>query len=264
MQAAECSSETHAAPQQLTVYVIVGSHACRTATLMLEHKGIAHRTVELPSGLHPLLIRACGFPGNAGPVRSIDGSHPRMLTALDRLGTVPAVRAGNHRVQSNHDIARYLDSVSPDPPLFPTDAARMTAVEEAESWGDQTLQMAARRLALSSSLDDLHMRGADGRLGPLLARQSVLRAALSRVAGQPFNSGPQAERELLREVPALLDQIDEWIADGRIGGDEPNAADFTIAPSLALLSYRRDLEQAIADRPAGAFLDTLLPLPATS
>jgi glutathione S-transferase len=231
---------------------------------MLEHKGIAYRTVELPTGIHPLLIRACGFPGNAGPVRSIDGAHPRLLTMLDRLGTVPAVRAGSNRVQSNRDIARYLDRLQSDPPLLPVDPERRAAVEEAEAWGDHTLQMAARRLALSSSLDDLYMRGADGRLGPLLARPRLLRTVLSRVAGQPFRASPQAERELLSQAPALLDRVDSWIADGRLAGDELNVADFTIAPSLALLSYRRDVAEAIEARPAGAFLDRLLPLPASS
>jgi hypothetical protein len=34
------------------LYVILGSHACRTGMLKLEHKGIDYERVELPAGLH--------------------------------------------------------------------------------------------------------------------------------------------------------------------------------------------------------------------
>ena len=38
-----------------------------------------------------------------------------------------------------------------------------------------------------------------------------------------------------------LDRIDGWIADGVIGGPEPNAADYQLAPSLRLLMSFDDL-----------------------
>jgi hypothetical protein len=43
------------------LYVILGSHACRTGMLMLEHKGIEYKRVQLPTGLHPLALRLRGF-----------------------------------------------------------------------------------------------------------------------------------------------------------------------------------------------------------
>ena len=39
-----------------------------------------------------------------------------------------------------------------------------------------------------------------------------------------------AARADLAELPARLDEIDAWIAEGVLGGDELNAADFQIAP----------------------------------
>ena len=101
------------------VYVIVGSHACRTATLMLEYKRIPYRVIELPTGLHPLLVRAAGFPGHATPIRTVGGSTHSQLAMLDRLGTVPAMVLDGERVQSNREIARQLERVCPDPPLSP-------------------------------------------------------------------------------------------------------------------------------------------------
>jgi glutathione S-transferase len=244
-----------------TVYAIAGSHACRTATLMLEHKRIPYRRVVLPSGPHPLLIRALGFPGNREPIRAFDGATPSHLRLLDRLGTVPALRMGTERVQTNRQIARFLERLHPEPALFPSDVERWRAVEEAERWGDQTLQMAARRVALASSLDHMSMRGADGRLGPLLSRSSSMRVVLSRTAGGLFNANAGNEAELLAEIPAMLDRIDGWIADGVLGAHELNAADFMIAPSVALLSYHRALREQISARPVGALIDRLLPEP---
>ena len=50
--------------EQPRLYVILGSHACRAGMLMLDHKGIPYRTVTLPTGLHPLVVRLRGFPGH--------------------------------------------------------------------------------------------------------------------------------------------------------------------------------------------------------
>jgi glutathione S-transferase len=147
--------------EDVVLYVIPGSHSCRAAMLMLAHKRIGYRRVTLPTGAHPVLLRALGFAGNREPIRSVDGATNRSLATFDRLGTVPALRFGGERVQRSRVIARFLDGVRPQPPLFPVDAERRSAVEAAEQWGDETFQMAARRLALtgaSHGLDTLHQR----------------------------------------------------------------------------------------------------------
>ena len=245
-----------------TLYVITGSHACRTSTLMLEHKRIQYRRIVLPTGLHPMLVRASGFPGHRTPIRTVDGSTHRELALLDRMGTVPALRLAGERVQTNRAIARFLDRLMPEPALFPSDEQHRLDVEEAESWGDDVLQMAARRTILATDLDDLHERAADGRLGPLLTRANWLRPQLARTASRSFRASAAEQQRLLESIPGLLDRIDAWIERGTLGGEQLNVADFTIAPSLALLSYRADLSSEIAARAAGVLLDRLLPEPA--
>ena len=121
--------------------------------------------------------------------------------------------------------------------------------------------MAARRVGLAADLDALHMRGSDGRLGPLLARSGWMRALLARTTGQPFKASPGNVEELLRTIPPMLDRVDAWIGEGVLCGDQLNVADFTVAPSLALLSYHRELSEDISARPAGVLLDRLLPEP---
>jgi glutathione S-transferase len=247
------------------LYVILGSHACRTGMLMLDHKGIEYETVELPTGLHPFALRLRGFAGNPATFRRLEGRSNLMLGTADRMGTVPTLLLDGERVKSNREIARFLDRIRPDPPLFPADPERRREVEEAERWGDEVFQMATRRIGLAAALHgpDVFVNGGDdGRLGPLLWRNATVRRLGARTFARfIFRANTQTEQELLASLPGMLDQVDGWIETGLLNGDELNAADFVIAPSLALLSYRRDTLPEIERRPALELVDRLLPEP---
>lgn len=253
-------------PMEAKLYVILGSHACRTGMLMLEHKGIPYEQVELPTGLHPFLLRLHGFGGNPSAFRSLDDDRPhRMLGTIDRFGTVPSLNIDGQRVKTNREIARYLEQLRPDPPIFPSDPDQRRAVEEAERWGDEVFQMVARRLVLTAGLHDrdgLANRGNEGRLGPLLIRSEQMRYIAARfIARFIFAGDALAEAELIRALPAMLDRIDGWIESGVLNGEALNAADFMIAPSYALLTYRHDLRAEVEGRPAMRLVDRLLPDP---
>ena len=250
------------------LYVILGSHACRTGILMLEHKGIEYERVELATGLHPFLLRVRGFGGNPEPFRRIGGRSPFMLGTADRMGTVPTLELDGRRVKTNRAIARFLDEVRPEPALFPADPERRREVEEAERWGDEVFQMTARRLALAAGrrgAEGIVDGGRDGRLGPLLWRQDTIREVGVRFLGLfVFGVGGDAERELLAELPEMLDRIDGCIEAEVLNGEELNAADFMIVTSLALLTYVRELRPEIERRPAIRLLDRVLPDPVAS
>jgi glutathione S-transferase len=228
------------------LYVILGSHPCRTGMLLLEHKGIPYRTVTLPTG-GQRLMRLAGFPG----------------------GTVPAIEFDDgRRVQTNVAIARFLDEIRPDPPLFPADPELRRAVEAAERWADEVFQMAARRIALAASLhgpDAMVNRANTGRLGPLLYRRERARQIGTRLIGRfVFDVRRETERKLLQQLPSHLDRIDAWIEAGVLNGEQLNAADYAIAPSVALLLYRRDLRPGLESRPAGVLAERVLPEPAVA
>jgi glutathione S-transferase len=184
------------------------------------------------------------------------------------MGTVPALRIGRERVQTNREIARFLDRLQPEPPLFPSDLEQRREVEEAERWGDEVFQMTARRLVLAAVLhgrDALHRRANEGRLGPLLWRHESVRFAGARAVGRfAFGANPESEHELLVSLPAMLDRIDAWIDAGVLNGEALNAADFMIVTSLALLCYRQDLRPGIEGRPAGELIERVLPEPSRS
>ena len=249
------------------LYVILGAHPSRTAMLMLEHKGIDYETVEIPPGLQPFAMRLLGFKADPDFSRQVDDRPPPMLRAADRLGTVPALRLGERRVMTNRNIARFLDEVRPDPPLFPEDPERRRAVEEAERWGDDVLQMVARRLVVAATVThgEVLNDGGDGRLGPLLYRSRAMRRATAHVIARiAFRANADTEAAMLAELPEMLDRIDAWIGDGVLHGEDLNAADYVIVTSLAVLSYRPDVAREIERRPALGLLDRVLPDPAAA
>src|SRR5438270_8132732 len=247
------------------LYVIPGSHACRSAILMLEHKRVPYRRVDVVTLTHPLVARFGGFDAG-GETRSAGARRTLPIRLGDLLGTVPALACDSERISTNRQIARFLDDRHPEPPLFPADPDQRRAVEEAERWANETLQMAARRIALAWAVRDpagSSRSVADGRMGYLLYRRALTRRLIIPHIGRLiFAVDRAAEPELLADLPAMLDRIDAWIADGVLGGAQLNAADFMVAPSLALILYRPDVLPLFEGRPALELVDRLLPEPA--
>jgi glutathione S-transferase len=232
--------------------------------LMLEHKRLPYRRVDILTLTHPVVVRLLGFDAG-GQTRSAGGRRTFGLRFGDRLGTVPALAADGRRISTNHGIARFLDEQQPEPPLFPADPGARAAIEEAERWANETLQMAARRIpgaALARDPVGLSRSAGDGRLGYLLYRRELARRVIvPRILGDVFAASAKPERDPVAELPAMLDRIDAWIADGVLGGEHLNAADFMVAPSLALILYRPDVRPMFEGRPALELVDRLLPEP---
>jgi glutathione S-transferase len=198
----------------ITLYVIPASHPSTTAELMLKRKGLPYKRRDLVTTLHIPILKAMGFPSR----------------------TVPALKADGRRVQGSRQIARFLDELQPSPPLFP--AERRAEVEEAERWGDEQLQSVPRRLAwFALARDRSDLRGfMEGYKLGLPTSVAVATAGPIIWAEQKINkASAEAVRADLAALPGLLGHVDELLAQGVIGGDEPNAADYQIATSVRLL-----------------------------
>ena len=141
-------------------------------------------------------------------------------------------------------------------------------MEEAERWANETLQMAARRIPAGAFIRDpatVSRLTGEGRMGYLLYKRALARRLIIPwILRGIFAAGPSAEPEVLAELPAMLDRIDAWIAEGVLNGPELNAADFMVAPSLALILYRPDVRPMFEGRPALELVDRLLPEPASA
>lgn len=222
------------------LYATPGSHSARTGRLLLEHKGIDYKRVDLIPAVHKPLLRALGFPRN----------------------TVPALRIDGQRIQGTRNISRTLDELRPESPLFPADPGRRAAVEEAERWGDEVLQPVPRRLAwwaLKRDRSQVRSFLEGSRLGVPLGLAARTAAPLIWISARLNRADDEAVRDDLEALPAMLNQVDGWIAEGILSTDEPNAADFQIATSVRLLMCFDDLGSEIQARPAGGLAMRICP-----
>jgi glutathione S-transferase len=71
-----------------------------------------------------------------------------------------------------------------------------------------------------------------------------------RLATGAHRATDDAGREDLMLLPERLDQIDAWIAEGLLDGDELNAADFQIGANVRALLFSEDLAPFVEGRPA--------------
>ena len=223
-----------------TLFVIPGSHPSRTAAMMLDRKGIAFRRVDLMPVIHKGVLRALGFPGTTVPALKLDGS----------------------RVQGSRAISRELDRVAPEPPLLPSDPAERAQVEQAEQWGEEVLQDAARRIlwnALKRDRAPLASYSEGARLGVPIGLAVKTAAPIVALEVRLNEAADENVRADLAALPGMLQRIDDWIEAGVLGGDPPNAADLQIATSVRLLMTLQDLRPAIEARPAGELALRIVP-----
>ncbi len=232
-----------------TLFGVPSSHPTLAAELMLRHKGIGYRRIDLVSGLHRGMVRALGFPRN----------------------TVPALRLNGAHVQGTRAIALALDALSPDRPLLPAEPGRRAAVEAAESWGDEVLQPIPRRIIWAALKRD-HTTVAsyleDARTGLPAPAAARLALPLIPLVGHLNRATDENVRRDLSSLPTLIGHVDELLAEGVIGGPERNVADFQIATSVGLLLTMGDTRPFVEGRPAERHARTVVPrqpgrLPAT-
>src|SRR5205823_13083980 len=154
-----------------------------------------------------LAVRLRGFAAGGEP-RSAGARRTFPIRLGDLLGTVPALACDGERVSTNRQIARFLDDRHPEPPLFPADPDQRRAVEEAERWANETLQMAARRIALAWAVRDpagSSRSGAAGRMGYLLYQRALTRRLIIPMIGRlVFNVDRPTDSELLGDLPPML------------------------------------------------------------
>jgi glutathione S-transferase len=217
---------------KVRLYTIPGSHPGVAAQLMLRRKGVEFKRTDLFPVISKLVVRGLGFPRN----------------------TVPAMKIDGQRVQGSREIARELERLRPEPALFPADPAQRAAVEEAERFGDEELQHPVRQLiwwALRKDKAPLRSFSQDARLGIPIGLAVKTAAPIVALSAHFNEASDENVRADLAKLGGLLQRVDDLIAAGTIGAEEPNAADFQIAPSIRLAMTMQDLRPLIESRPAG-------------
>lgn len=218
---------------QATLYVMPGSHPCAAVEAALEFKGVSYRRVDLlpvmSVAVGQLVYGARTVPGlviSGGPV-------------------------GRERIAGSREIMRQLDRLYGEPLLLPASGERRAELLEIERWGEEVLQAVARRIfdvQIIRRPDAMESYAADARLLlPMgLVRPTAPLAArfMAWIAGATDERG----RVDLAELPEHLARVDGWIADGLLGGEEPNAADLQIGSSLCFLHSFGDVRALIEAR----------------
>jgi glutathione S-transferase len=229
------------APVEARLYTIPGSHPGVAAQRMLDHKGIEFKRTDLMPIVSKGVLRAVGFPGN----------------------TVPAMKIDGKRTQGSRQIARELEMLRPEPPLFPADPELRAAVEEAERFGDEELQHPVRQIiwwALRRDMSPLVSFSEGAKLGIPINSVTVKSSAPLVLLAAKANEATEINvRRDLARFGELLDRVDAEIAAGTIDGEQLNAADFQIAASVRLATTMVDLRPHIDARPAGKHARRVVP-----
>lgn len=223
------------------LYALPGSHPCAAVEAALELKSIAYRRVDLLPMVQMIV----------GPL-------------LYGAATVPGMRIGGERLHGSRSIMRRLDTLVPEPPLLPAPGDPTRAkVLEAERWGDEVLQSVPRRLIDAAFLrrpTAMESYAADARL-PL--PRALLRPAMpltARLMAIKNRARDESVREDLAALPRQLARIDGWIADGLLGGEQPNAADLQIGSTIRLLMSIGDVRPLIERRGAARLTSYFPPM----
>jgi glutathione S-transferase len=211
---------------QATLIGLPGSHPSLAAELMLRHKGIPYTRYDLPNMSHKAILPLLGYRSTTAPVMRLDG----------------------RRVTTTRRIARALDAVQPTPPLVAGEE-----MQRAEAWADDALQDSVRRLTRWAVVHDPPAMATflDGARPPVAALAPVLPVLRPVVAAQ-MRVRDEAAQACAQALPGQLDRVDALLADGVIGGEQANAADFQVATSVRLAMCLDQLRDRIAARPAGA------------
>lgn len=228
------------APRAIRLYGIPLSHPALAVRGMLDQLGLRYDYVPLLSGAHPVQLRALGFRGV----------------------TVPAMRLpSGERVQGSLRISRALDRERPGT-LFPSDPAARRAVEEAEAWAERVLQPVPRRVTRWGLNHSLRQRRWFARAAmplPLPDVMGLLLTPLVPIFVAQARATTDRVRQDLKELPAMLDEVERLLAAGVIGADAPNAADFQIAASVRALLGLQDTARLVEGRPAADHARRLVP-----
>jgi glutathione S-transferase len=216
---------------KVKLYILPGSHPCAAVEAALALKSIAYDRVDLLP-LTQLAIGPLRYGGN----------------------TVPGLRIDGEGLVGSRTIMRRLDALVPEPSLLPVPGDPSYAqVLEAERWGDEVLQGVPRHILPRAFLRRPAAMESFAEDAKLPLPRAVLRPALpltARLMALRSKTRDETARADLAALPAQLERVDAWIADGVLGGEHPNAADLQIGSTIRLLGSIVDVRPLIEGHPA--------------
>ena len=216
------------------------SHPSWAVRRMLELKGIPYELVEVLPGNQRVHLRLARFRG----------------------GTVPAMRLDGRRIQGSRAIARALDELQPDPPLFPADPAARAATDQVERWGDEEFQNVPRRIMRYGLAHDHGLRRWLAAQSPVPVPPGLSATVTVPVAhyyAWLVKANEESARRNVASLPELLDRVDGLLADGTISVESQTAATYQVLCTVRALEGFSDFEAIVSAHACAAAARELFP-----
>jgi glutathione S-transferase len=201
------------------------SHYCRKVRLALGYKQLSYQVENLTPGVHQLRVKP--------------------LTGLTTLPVlIPDPQTPTIAIGDSTRIFRFLDSVSPQSPLLPSDMVQATECWMWEDWLDESIGTATRFVYYD-------FRSKEGKsIDPSLLSQVVI-----QVVRRQYDMTPARVQLAAERLASGLEQIMmRWGDSPYLVGDRLSVADITAAallsPLALLPTYRQQyptLFERIAD-----------------
>jgi glutathione S-transferase len=207
-------------PPTLTLHAVPPSHPCMTVAAALELKGLEFERIDLAPGEHAEKMPAIYGEGNS---------------------TVPGLLVDGEPVHGSRTILARLETLEPEPTLYPSDEVR-----EAERWGDEELQDLGRRLPWGA----LHFRpeamGTFAGAAPLDGPGTDYAIKFVRASWRYHGITAARLQDDLAGLAAKIAHIEQLAQDGVIDGEQANAADLQIGATIRVLLPIADLRPPLA------------------
>ena len=216
-----------------TLFGIASSHPSLAGQLMLEHKGIEVRRIDLVPGVHRAVLQDARVSGG------------------DRAGDQDRRGQGAGHAPDRARAGRAASRAAALPARSARTGARSRRRRPGATRCCSRCHVGSSGRASSAtgrSSRPISRARSSGIPVSVAARTAPPIAVLARRLNRATDENVQRD---LAALPGLLDHVDELIERGVIGGAERNAADYQIATSISLLLTMDDLRPMIEDRPAG-------------
>ena len=201
--------------QKPTLWQIDYSHYAEKVRWALEYKGVDH-------------VRRSPLPG----------THIAIALVLTRGAqpTVPILQIDGRTIGDSTEIIAALESIHPEPPLYPVDAAERARAIELEDWFDENLGPHARLLSFYELIQEPEVFAevaAESVPGPLGKVKPVVGAYARAFTSVRFGANSDEKAERAREaILAAFDKLEAELEQGDgefLVGDSLSVADITAA-----------------------------------
>ncbi len=191
------------------------SHYCRKARLALGYKGLDYQVKNLTPGIHALELK------------------PKTgCTTVPVL--CPQLPGEPEYVSDSSQIFRFLDEVSPNPPLFPPDPGQRLKAEWMEDWLDESIGTATRFIYYD-------YRAGEGKaIDPSLASQAVI-----QIVRRQYNINAATVALAKKRLALAFQVLGIWQDQKYLCGENLTIADLTAAALLSPLALLPEYGQSV-------------------